>query len=359
MRVIAVLEPGGAQLGALRLDVALRRHRIASRLIAGDATPEGLALAHDHGLEVESFATSAGLQWTPSPAFAAWLQPRLAAADVVHAHMFGAWWASAQHIRPGVPLVASEHNALNWPGTHHAREFRDALRRVDRFYAHGPAAYAYTRALGCPPPRLRHGTSSIAGAGARPHPWLPAPRIVFTGRLAADKGPDVLVEALARMPDDAPPAYLLGAGAMLPALRRRTRELGIAGRVDFPGWQPEPGRWVAGASAFVVPSREEAWSQSAVLAMALGVPVIGAAVEGLPEVLGERRGVLVAPEDPEALAAAMTAVLAGRRRPDLQAARDYAARFTPARTALRYAQDYRALTGVRFELAAPAGTETR
>lgn len=36
------------------------------------------------------------LQWTPEPAFADWLGPRLAPADVVHTHMVGAWWAAAR-----------------------------------------------------------------------------------------------------------------------------------------------------------------------------------------------------------------------------------------------------------------------
>jgi glycosyltransferase involved in cell wall biosynthesis len=58
--------------------------------------------------------------------------------------------------------------------------------------------------------------------------------------------------------------------------------------------------------------------------MALGTPVVGTAVEGLPDVLGGDRGILVPPEDPDALAAALADVVAGRRRPDLEAARRYA-----------------------------------
>jgi glycosyltransferase involved in cell wall biosynthesis len=291
---------------------------------------------------VEAFGGDADLQWTPSEAFAEWLHGQIEGADLVHAHMFGAWWAAARAIRAKTPLAASEHNALCWPGPPRHREARDALRRVDRFFAHGPAAEAYVRALGCPPERLERGRSTFAGAGSRPLPGLPSPRIVYSGRLAPDKGPDVLVDALARLPNAAP-AFLLGEGRMRGSLERQIREAGIAGRVKLCGWQSEPARWVAGASVFAAPSRDEAWSQSVAMAMALGTPVVGSDVNGLPEVLAGGRGVLVPPEEPDALARALADVLAGRRRPDLAAAREYAMRFTPERMGRMYAARYRQL----------------
>jgi glycosyltransferase involved in cell wall biosynthesis len=351
-RVIAKLEPGGAQLSAFWLTKALQRHGIESYVLAGTANEAGLALAHEHGLEAEPFTAMGGidLQWTPSEQFADWLGARLGGADLVHAHMFGAWWAAAQVTPTGTPLAASEHNALAWPGQPRHREARAALLRVDRFFAHGPAAEAYVRALGYPSERLYRGRSTFAGAGSRPLPGLPSPRIVFTGRLAPDKGPDVLVEALALM-RDAPPAFLVGEGRMRPALERRVQEAGIADRVTLCGWQSEPGRWVAGASVLAAPSRDEAWSQTVAMAMALGTPVVGTTVNGLPEVLADNRGILVPPEDPEALAVALEGVVSGRLRTDVAAAREYAMGFTPSRLGRFYAAHYREL------LAAPAAIE--
>ena len=110
----------------------------------------------------------------------------------------------------------------------------------------------------------------------------------------------------------------------------------------LPGWSFEPARYVAGASVHVVPSREESWSQSAVLALGLGVPVVGTTVDGLARTLGEGRGVLVPPDDPRALARALTRVLAGER-PDPVPGRAYARQFTPSAAAAMYAGAYRQL----------------
>jgi glycosyltransferase involved in cell wall biosynthesis len=128
---------------------------------------------------------------------------------------------------------------------------------------------------------------------------------------------------------------------MRPWLERRTHELGLAERVRFTGWSYEPARYVAGASVHVVPSREEAWSQSAVVAMGLGVPIVATAVEGLPLTLAEGRGLLVAPEDPRALAAGIAGILRSEVRTDLEGGRAYAARFEAGPVAELYAAIYR------------------
>jgi glycosyltransferase involved in cell wall biosynthesis len=343
-RVIAHLEPGGAQLAALRLTGGLARRGVRTSVLAGSATHEGLELCRKHGVEVAAWNCEPGLQYECSRSFARWLRHRLEDADLVHAHMFGAWWAAARALSPGVPLVASEHNAVRWPGRPRLRQVRHALGRVDLFYAHGPAAQRLVLDQGLPASRLRTGISSIDGLDARPRPGLPQGRVVFVGRLHPEKGPDVLVEALALMKRPAH-AVFVGAGPLERRLRRLVQIHGLERRVTFTGWQDHPAEWIAGAGALAVPSRHEAWSQAAVTAMGLGVPVVGAAVEGLPITLGAGRGVLVEPEDPPALAAALEDVLAGMRTIDIARAREYAFRFSPERAAETYASAYRALVG--------------
>jgi hypothetical protein len=94
IRILGTLEPGGAQLSALRLSVALRRNGVATTLLAGDATPAGLELAARYGLAADACWVSevlppGTLRWTPAPRFAGWLEPRIARARLVHASPAG------------------------------------------------------------------------------------------------------------------------------------------------------------------------------------------------------------------------------------------------------------------------------
>ncbi|MBA2416809.1 MAG: glycosyltransferase [Geodermatophilaceae bacterium] len=345
VRVIGVLEEGGGQLSALRLSVGLRGHGFDTvRLLAGDATPGGVALARGYGVEVETFVDPRsgerrGLQWRDDADFADWLAPRLADAELVHAHMVGAWMAAAKVVRPDVALIASEHNAVTWPCGDFTAQAVAAAARIDAFFAHGPAARDFAATIGLLEEVLHEGRSAVEGLDATALPALPTPRLTFAGRLHPEKGADLLVEALAllRTPVN---AYLLGDGPAAAQLANRVRELGLAGSVRFVGWSPEPARYIAGASVHVVPSREEAWSQSAVIGLGLGVPVVGTAVEGLPFTLGEGRGLLVPREDPAALARAIDAVLDGSSRPDPAPGRAYAAQFTIAAVSATYARVY-------------------
>jgi len=344
VRAIGMLEPGGVQLSALRLSRALRPLGVETTIVAGDATPAGLELARAHGFEVEHFSEVRGLQWEPCPAFAAWLAERLDGADLIHAHMFGAWWAASRAAPPGLAVVASEHNAMAWPRDAHDDEAAAAAPRVACFFAHGPATRAWAARIGVPGDRIVAGESVVDGLDGVPQSGLPTPRITYAGRLVADKGPDVLIDALGLLADP-PPTFLLGDGEQRAALEHQVAGLGLGDVVRFSGWQPHPERLIAGAAVHVVPSRRDSWSQSATLAMGLGVPVVATAVEGLPDTLAGGRGALVAPEDPRALAAAIGAVLAGRCESDLDAARTYARRFRDEWIAPRYASVYRAVAG--------------
>ena len=346
VRILGTLEPGGAQLSALRLSMALRRFGVETTLLAGDATPAGLDLAARYGLRADAFRVSDvlapdSLQWALEPGFADWLGPRLAGTDLAHAHMVGAWWAAAQALPPRVPLVASEHNEMSWPGGDHTPQAREAAWRIGVFFAHGPAAREWAARIGLDDGRLREGRSSVEGMSAEPLPGLPSPRLTFAGRLRGDKAPDVLVEALALL-HRPPAAYLIGDGPQRSALISLIRARRLEAVVHLPGWSYEPARYIAGASAHVVPSREEAWSQSAVLAMGLGVPVVGTAVDGLTHTLGEGRGVLVPPEAPHSLAAALSRILDGEG-PDPGPGRAYARLYTPSAAAAIYVDAYRQL----------------
>jgi glycosyltransferase involved in cell wall biosynthesis len=114
-------------------------------------------------------------------------------------------------------------------------------------------------------------------------------------------------------------------------LRRRAVEAGLESRVSFPG--PRTGadldRAYAAADLVVLPSRAETYGMVVTEALARGVPVVASEVGGVPEALGHgaggvRPGLLVPPDDPTALAAALQSWLGdGELRRSLrQAARE-------------------------------------
>jgi glycosyltransferase involved in cell wall biosynthesis len=216
---------------------------------------------------------------------------------------------------------------------------------VDRFYFHGPDTAGFADLVGVERTRVLPGRSAIA-VNPVPRPGLASPRVTFTGRLREDQGPVLLLRAVALLPEP-PMTYVVGDGPMHRELHQLAGSLGLRRRVHFAGWSNEPSRYVAGASVHVVPSREEAWSQSAVTALALGVPVVGTAVEGLPTTLGHRRGVLVAPE-PAAIAAGIQAVLDGTADIDIAAGQRYAAAFHPAEVATWYFAGYQQVLAGRL-----------
>jgi glycosyltransferase involved in cell wall biosynthesis len=106
---------------------------------------------------------------------------------------------------------------------------------------------------------------------------------------------------------------LAGDGPLRHQLEGLAEELGIRDRVDFAGWQRQPAlrRLLHGCSVFAVASRYESFSVATLEAMACGKPVVASRVGGIPELIEHgRNGILVDPDDPDALCAAISQLLA-------------------------------------------------
>lgn len=152
----------------------------------------------------------------------------------------------------------------------------------------------------------------VAGYAPRP-PRAAGRRIVTVANLRREKGHDVLLDAAAIVLRRCPDARfdIVGAGPERGALEARAVALSIAGAVSFPGHCEDVQARLAAADLFVLPSRSEAFPNAVLEAMAMGVPPIASAVGGLLEVIDDQRnGVLVPPDDADALAAAIGALLA-------------------------------------------------
>jgi len=139
---------------------------------------------------------------------------------------------------------------------------------------------------------------------------VPPEAFVFSsvGRLVHIKGFDILIKAFARADFKGRKVFLLivGDGKERQALESLAGQLGITERVRWAGEMRDIRGALSAADAFVLASRNEGMGRVFIEAMAAGIPVIGAAVGGVPAVIQDRRtGLLVAGENPAAMARAL------------------------------------------------------
>jgi colanic acid/amylovoran biosynthesis glycosyltransferase len=138
--------------------------------------------------------------------------------------------------------------------------------------------------------------------------------ILCVGRLVAAKGQYVLVDAARRLAAEKRDlrVTLVGAGPEEPGLRAAIREAGREARVTLAGAlnQDEVRRLYGEADAFVLPSFAEGIPVVLMEAMASGVPCVTTRITGIPELIrSDDEGLLVAPSDAEALAAAIARLI--------------------------------------------------
>ncbi|GEJ56262.1 hypothetical protein AMYX_10030 [Anaeromyxobacter diazotrophicus] len=255
--------------------------------------------------------------------------------DVLHAHQLLSPSTVGLAAGPlaGLPLIVNPHacgeigdvGVLSRSAVGRAR-LRAVVTRADAFVAVSRAIRDELLAAGAPPEKLWSigngvDTERYAPAGAseraalRRALGLPAgPLAVYTGRLAPEKGVDVLVEAWPEVAARVPGARLalVGAGAEQARLEQLASARGAGGSIAFVGAVPDAAPYLRAADAAVLPSRTEGLPVALLEAMSCGLPVVATRVGGSAEVLADGgAGRLVPPEDPPALAAALAEALQG------------------------------------------------
>jgi glycosyltransferase involved in cell wall biosynthesis len=151
--------------------------------------------------------------------------------------------------------------------------------------------------------RFRDDVQAGDSAAARA---APRPLIVAMGRLTAQKGFDLLLDAFSRsgLPAQGWHLAILGEGPESKVLAGQVTALELTGSVSFPGHVRDVGSWLRSADMFVLSSRFEGFPNALVEAMQVGAPVISFDCESGPRELIRHgvNGCLVQPEDVAALA---------------------------------------------------------
>jgi len=267
------------------------------------------------------------------------------APDVVHTHGYRSDVIDGAVARAaGIPIVSTVHGftgggvrnrIYEWLQERAYRGF-DAVVAVSRPIAHRLEHGGVPRSRIHLIPNAFDGAAAVLERGAaRERLGLPNDELIigWVGRLSAEKGADVFIDALPRLAPPLPLAAFVGGGPDEPALRERVARHGVSERVRWLGVVPGAGALLAAFDLLVLSSRTEGIPIVLLEAAAAGVPIVATRVGGVPSMFPDGEVLLVPPDDPAALAAAMDAVrsdpaaarsraVAARRRVE----RDFAAR---------------------------------
>ncbi|HWG38947.1 MAG TPA: glycosyltransferase, partial [Candidatus Acidoferrales bacterium] len=177
-----------------------------------------------------------------------------------------------------------------------AAQFAVPLEKLIRIY--NPMDWEMVRAAS------QLGGNPFAGEG---------PHLVAAGRFVREKGIDLLLDAMPGVLTHFPQARLtlLGDGPLEEELKQQAQRLGVGESVNFAGLQQNPWRYFRHANLVVVPSRLDGLPYVAVEALAVGTPIIATDCPGGIRELTDKSKwiVLVAPENPKALAEGIVARL--------------------------------------------------
>jgi glycosyltransferase involved in cell wall biosynthesis len=264
---------------------------------------------------------------------AAGVWPELRRADIVHTHdrragllvrpqarMRG---AHAVHTMHGVPDEIFELVGRDGPAGHR-RELRNAaawlrvladawLSRLGATVVPSHALARFLIAHGFPEGRLTVIPNGVVLQRADPGPPHDPIALGTAAILEQRKGIDVLLEACARV---ARPLSLeiFGEGSLRRELEAQAARLRVDAR--FHGFVSDVPARLMDIDLFVLPARAENLPIAILEAMALALPVVATRVGGIPElVVDNETGILVTPDDPQALAEAIRSLDAdGERR---------------------------------------------
>jgi glycosyltransferase involved in cell wall biosynthesis len=310
---------GGSERHLLALLPALRERGVEACFIGLDAGPGADAFYGelDHG--GVAYERLQGAATDPRLPFRIARAARRLGAEALHTHLVHAdahGAAAASLLR--VPLFSTKHND---------DRFRTgAFRHVDRLLARrASGVIAISEALrrfsvdrvGLPAEKVevvRYGLDAPPPAwGTNPPIDLPenAPLLLAMTRLVPQKGLDVAVEALARLQNERAMLVVAGEGPERKRLVELARTLGVGNRVLLPGRAGDVAPLLERASLLVHPARWEGFGLVLLEAMLAGRAVVATEVSAIPEiVIDGETGLLVPPDDPQALAHAIDRLLA-------------------------------------------------
>ena len=195
-----------------------------------------------------------------------------------------------------------------------------------------------------------------AARGSSPY-QKKGPHLVFVGRLAWIKGPDLLIRAMPYVLKQSGGAMLtvVGDGPLRRDLNVLADSLGLKEAVRFVGYQENPLPCIRYADAVVIPSRSEAFSNVALEALSLGTPVIATDCPGgMHEIARHTTRMRLSPIDPATLAKTILTALSDFRSSERIPEPEFLTEFSPAGMIQAYEE---VISGITRRSASTPGME--
>jgi glycosyltransferase involved in cell wall biosynthesis len=255
---------------------------------------------------------------------------RQSRASIIHSHMTrGTYYAVKAGRRGGLPVIATSH------ATHTHKHYAGADRVIcvseaarQNLLRHDvPADLLRVVHNGISLPPCQPSTETVSALRAA---WgVPANgRVVgMLARIIPEKGMDLLIQVAAKWKAERPTVRFILAGTgdadTELKLRSQVEHSDLDNVVRFLGMVPNTWEVLSAFDVLAAPSRRESFGLTLLEAMAVGTPVVAAAVGGIPEVVTDGvSGILVDPDSPDALAAGLAHALDGPGVPAMVAAAD-------------------------------------
>jgi glycosyltransferase involved in cell wall biosynthesis len=262
--------------------------------------------------------------------------------EIVHAHtLLATVLARVATVGTSARVVATVHNDYQ-----RGVVLMAAAHRVVGVSA---AVSDAMRGRGVPRRKIRTVLNGTVGSVRRNTPpagsdvQLAGPAVVTVGAVSHRKGADLLVAAAAQLARSHGVHTYFAGNVDWEGPRRAAEESPVADHIHFLGFQPDPRRLLAQATIFVLPSRRDPAPLALIEAMEAGVPIVAAAVDGVPELLDHGdAGVLTVPDDVDTLVRAVRHMLddEDERRRLADAARHRSASLSVDRVAAGYRDVY-------------------
>jgi glycosyltransferase involved in cell wall biosynthesis len=320
MRLVAYTDNealGGADLSMMHLLARLRP----------EVEVTVVGVAREIAERVASGRPSADVRIVPKPrtghdvrSLAAHMRAlRAIAPEIVHANLSSPWSCQYAIAAAGIlrrPKVVAVYQLPVPPvDDRQRRAKRLTSRAVTRHVGVGERTSREVERLVDLPPgsvaTVHNGVPDLARAEQNATRSHDRPLIGAVGRVAHQKGFDVLLRALADVPGA--DLRIVGDGEERPSLERLARELGVDDRVAWTGWSDDPRGALDDLDVFVLSSRFEGFPLVVLEALLARLAVVATDVGSVAEAVRDgETGLLVPPDDPGALAAALRRSLADR-----------------------------------------------